>query len=141
VSEKEGVVIFKFDAPFLIRNATLKATIKVWTTGDPSPYDPGAIAALDISPDGKLWTNLDTRAANHGGFGGNFFDVSKYVAESQTVWVRARLTATREWPEDGLIFSQFLRSDTESLPEPFYLTMTGGKPPQKQNPGVPVPDR
>ena len=141
VSEKEGVVIFKFDAPFLIRNATLKATIKVWTTGDPSPYDPGAIAALDISPDGKIWTNLDTRAANHGGFGGNFFDVSEYVEESKTVWVRARLTATREWPEDGLIFSQFLRSDTESLPEPFYLTMTGGKPPQKENPGVPVPDR
>ena len=141
VSEKEGVVIFKFDAPFLIRNATLKATIKVWTTGDPSPYDPGAIAALDISPDGKLWTNLDTRAANHGGFGGNFFDVSEYVAESQTIWVRARLTATIEWPEDGLIFSQFLRSDKEALPEPFYLTMTGGKPPQKENVGAPVPDQ
>ena len=141
VSKKEGVVILKFDAPFSIQHATIKATIKVWTAGDPSPYDPGAIAALDISPDGKLWTNLDTRAANHGGFGGNFFDISEYMADSETVWVRARLTATIEWPEDGLIFSQFLRSDKESLPEPFYLTMTGGKPPQKSVLGVPIPDQ
>jgi len=63
------------------------------------------------------------------------------VADSQTVWVRARLTGTREWPEDGLIFSQFLRSDKEALPEPFYLTMTGGKSPQQEIAGVPVPDQ
>ena len=141
VVNKEGVAVLKFDAPFSIRNATIKATIKVWTTGDPSPYDPGAIAALDISPDGEIWTTLDTRAANHGGFGGNFFDISEFVADSQTVWVRARLTGTREWPEDGLIFSQFLRSEKEALPEPFYLTMTGGKPQQKEIAGVPVPDQ
>ncbi|HAO71528.1 MAG TPA: hypothetical protein DCR06_02895, partial [Planctomycetaceae bacterium] len=104
-------------------------------------YDPGAIASLDISPDGEIWTTLDTRAANHGGFGGNFFDISEFVADSQTVWVRARLTGTREWPEDGLIFSQFLRSDKEALPEPFYLTMTGGKSPQQEIAGVPVPDQ
>ena len=138
---QEGVAILKFDSPFLIRNATIKATIKVWTTGDPSPYDPGAIAALDISPDGETWTTLDTRAANHGGFGGNFFYISAYVAESQTVWVRARLTGTREWPEDGLIFSQFLRCEKEELPEPFYLTMTGGTPPPQQVSGIPVPDQ
>jgi len=141
VANKEGVVVLKFDAPFPIRNATIKATIKVWTTGDPSPYDPGAIAALDISPDGESWTNLDTRAANHGGFGGNFFDISEFVAGSQTVWVRARLTGTREWPEDGLIFSQFLRCEKEELPEPFYLTMTGGTPPPKQVSGIPIPDQ
>lgn len=141
VVNREGVVVLKFDAPFSIRNATIKATIKVWTTGDPSPYDPGAIAALDISPDGETWTNLDTRAANHGGFGGNFFDISEFVAGSKTVWVRARLTGTREWPEDGLIFSQFLRCEKEALPEPFYLTMTGGTPPPKQVSGIPVPDQ
>ncbi|MGI9460852.1 MAG: serine/threonine protein kinase, partial [Pirellulales bacterium] len=124
VVNEEGVVVLKFEAPFSIRSATIKATIKVWTTGDPSPYDPGAIAALDISPDGKIWTTLDTRAANHGGFGGNFFNISDYVADSKTVWVRARLTGTRKWPEDGLIFSQFLRCEKEALPEPFYLTMT-----------------
>ena len=141
VANREGNVVLKFDAPFSIRSATIKATIKVWTTGDPSPYDPGAIAALDISPDGEIWTTLDTRAANHGGFGGNFFDISEYVAESQTVWVRARLTGTREWPEDGLIFSQFLRCEKEALPEPFYLTMTGGSPPPQQVGGIPVPDQ
>lgn len=141
VVNREGVVVLKFDAPFSIRNATIKATIKVWTTGDPSPYDPGAIAALDISPDGETWTNLDTRAPNNGGFGGNFFDISEFVAGSQKVWVRARLTGTREWPEDGLIFSQFLRCEKEALPEPFYLTMTGGTPPPKQVSGIPVPDQ
>ena len=141
VVNKEGIAVLKFDSPFLIRNATIKATIKVWTTGDPSPYDPGAIAALDISPDGETWTTLDTRAANHGGFGGNFFDISDYVADSKTVWVRARLTGTREWPDDGLIFSQFLRCEKEALPEPFYLTMTGGTPPPQQVSGIPVPDQ
>ena len=63
------------------------------------------------------------------------------MAESQTVWVRARLTGTREWPEDGLIFSQFLRCEKEELPEPFYLTMTGGTPPPQQVSGIPVPDQ
>jgi hypothetical protein len=44
--------------------------------------------------------------------------------------VRARLTGSREWPGDGLIFSQFLRTDPEK-PEldTFVLTATGDHPP------------
>ena len=48
---------------------------------------------------------------------------------------------TREWPEDGLIFSQFLRCEKEELPDPFHVTMTGGTPPPQQVSGIPVPDQ
>jgi hypothetical protein len=43
--------------------------------------------------------------------------------------VRARLTATREWPGDGLIFAQFLRTDPDEKEGGFRLTVTGPHPP------------
>jgi len=122
---KEGTVVLRFPAPFVIAAATLTAPIAVWTTGDPFPYDPGAKAALDVSPDGEGWTTLDTRQANRGGFGKETFDIRKVVAGSRDIWVRARLTATREWPGDGPIFAQFLRTNPAKPDSPFRLTLTG----------------
>jgi len=50
------------------------------------------------------------------------------VSGGTSVWVRARLTATKEWPRDGMIFAQFLRTDPQ-IPGPrFVLTMTGTHP-------------
>jgi len=123
---EEGVVVLRFPAPFPLRAATLTAPIAVWTTGDPFPYDPGAKAALDVSADGSTWTTLDIRQADHGGFGDETFDIRDVVAGSGEVWVRARLTATREWPEDGPIFAQFLRTVPNRPVAPFRLTLTGG---------------
>ena len=50
--------------------------------------------------------------------------------------MRARLTAVREWPDDGLIYAQFLRSDPER-PQgtPFRLTLTGSDPLATPAPG------
>ena len=136
VPEQEGAVVLKFVAPFEIRAATLMATIAVWTTGDPFPYDPRAKAALDVSPDGTTWTTLDTREANRGGFSGGPFDIREIVAGGREVWVRARLTASRNWPEDGLIHAQFLRSDS-GRPQQKTLRLTLSGP----DPGVRPPPR
>lgn len=138
----EGSIVMRFPVPFPIRAATLTATIAVWTTGDPFPYDPGAKAALDVSTDGVTWTTLDSRQANRGGFGGGPFEIGELLADASDLWVRARLTATREWPEDGLIHAQFLRSDPERPEErPFRLTFTGLDPDAKPPPpGTPPAD-
>jgi predicted Ser/Thr protein kinase len=138
----EGSIVLRFPVPFSVQAATLTATIAVWTTGDPFPYDPGAKAVLDVSTDGVTWTTLDTRQANRGGFGGGPFEIGSLLAGASDLWVRARLTATREWPEDGLIHAQFLRSDPERPDErPFRLTFTGLDPDAKPPPpGTPPAD-
>jgi hypothetical protein len=132
---REGSIVLRFESPFEIRAATLNASIAVWTTGDPFPYDPRAKAALDVSPDGKTWTTLETREANRGGFGGGPFDIREFVAGSREVWVRARLTASKSWPGDGLIYAQFLRTNPERPADrPFKLTLTGPDPAAKPPP-------
>lgn len=136
VPDEEGSIVLRFEAPFEIRAATLLATMAVWTTGDPFPYDPRAKAALDVSPDGERWTTLDTREANRGGFGGGPFDIREIVAGGREVWVRARLTASRSWPEDGLIYAQFLRTDPQRPEEKtFRLTLSGPDPGATLPPG------
>ncbi|MBM4022751.1 MAG: hypothetical protein FJ284_11025 [Planctomycetes bacterium] len=70
VPDHDGTIMLRFESPFEILAASLEAAIAVWTTGDPFLYDPRAMAALDVSPDGVTWTNLDSREANRGGFGG-----------------------------------------------------------------------
>jgi hypothetical protein len=128
IPDREGSIVMRFDAPFEIRAATLTASLAVWTTGDPFPYDPRARAALDVSADGVKWTNLDTRQANRGGFSAGPYDIKDVVAGSRQVWVRARLTASRDWPEDGLIHAQFLRSDQSRPQDKFRLTLSGPAP-------------
>ncbi len=136
VPGREGTIVLRFESPFPISAATVTATMAVWTTGDPFPYDPGAKAAIDVSPDGVSWTTLDTRKANQGGFSVEPHDIREVVAGSREVWVRARLTATREWPDDGLIHTQFLRSEPDRpLATPFRLTLTGANPHAKPPPG------
>jgi serine/threonine protein kinase len=125
---KEGAVVMRFTAPFEIQSATLTAGIAVWTTGDPFPYDPGAKASIDVSRDGQSWTTLRTLEANKGGFASGPFDIADAVAGSREVWVRARLVATREWPGDGMIYAQFMRSDAKQPQDKLRLALTGPHP-------------
>ena len=97
--------------------------------GDPFPYDPGAKAAIDVSPDGETWTTITALEAGRGGDDTALRDVSQAVAGGREVWVRARLEATREWPGDGLIFSQFLRTDPKNPIPAFRLDLVGPHPP------------
>lgn len=128
VPGREGSVVMRFDAPFEIRSAALMAGLAVWTTGDPFPYDAGAKAGLDVSPDGARWTTLTQLEAGRGGFDNARHDIGAIVSGGTSVWVRARLAATKEWPRDGMIFAQFLRTDPQ-IPGPrLVLTMTGTHP-------------
>lgn len=129
VAGREGVVMLRFDMPFPIQDATLTAPLAVWTTGDPFPYDPGARAALDVSSDGEAWTTLVELKAGAGGFHSESHDIGEIVAGGRRIWVRVRLTATKEWPGDGLIFAQFLRTDPKEQGTGFRLTSTGPHPP------------
>jgi len=129
VAGREGVITLRFDIPFTIQDATLTAPLAVWTTGDPFPYDPGARAALDVSPDGEAWTTLVELKAGAGGFNTASHDIGRIVAGGRQIWVRVRLTATKEWPGDGLIFAQFLRTDPTEKGAGFLLTATGPHPP------------
>ena len=129
VAGREGVITLRFDIPFTIQDATLTAALAVWTTGDPFPYDPGARAALDVSPDGEAWTTLVELKAGAGGFNTAAHDIGRIVAGGRQIWVRVRLTATKEWPGDGLIFAQFLRTDPKEKGAGFLLTATGPHPP------------
>jgi len=92
-----------------------------------------------VSADGENWTNLDTREANRGGFSGGPFDIGAKVVGSRQVWVRARLTASRDWPEDGLIHAQFLRSHPDRPQDGLRLTLTGPGPVSERPPGAAPP--
>lgn len=129
VPGREGSVVLRFDAPFAIQSASLMAGLAVWTTGDPFPYDPGARAGLDVSPDGETWTTLAQLEAGRGGFDHPVRDITAFVAGGTSVWVRARLAATREWPGDGMIFAQFLRTDPTIAGPRLAITLTGSHPP------------
>ena len=125
----EGTIVMRFPVDFPIHAASLAAVADVWTTGDPFPYDPGAWAFLDVSPDGETWTNLITRGPNRGFDRRPPFDILPAVEGSQEVWVRAKLTGTKEWPEDGITFAQFLRTQVGDPLKVFRLDLTGPHPP------------
>jgi hypothetical protein len=138
VAGREGVVMLRFDMPFTIQDAMLTAPLAVWTTGDPFPYDPGARAALEVSSDGEAWSNLVELKAGAGGFNTAAHDIGRIVAGGRRIWVRVRLTATKEWPGDGLIFAQFLRTDPKEQGVGFLLTATGPHPPVIPPANLPV---
>lgn len=121
VAGVEGSIVFRFEAPFVIDTAEVRAHMMVWTTGDPFPYDPGAKASLDVSPDGAAWTTIAVREAGNGGGMIAAIDISDTVRGSREVWVRGRLEATVEWPGDGLIHAQFLRTNASHERPPFSL--------------------
>lgn len=120
----EGTLVLRFETDFEIAAAQLWAATHIWTTGDPFPYDPGARSSVEVSPDGMTWTLLDKREAGKGGTFYALSDLTTIVEGSRQVWIRVRLTATVEWPGDGLIHAQFMRSNAQMIAEqnaPFIL--------------------
>ena len=136
---QEGTIVMRFPADFSIEAASLVAGLSTWTTGDAFPYDPGAWALLDVSRDGETWTNVITRGPNVGPPPGAPWDITETVRGSREVWVRARLTGTKEWPDDGITFSQFLRTDPDATKETFRLDLTGPHPPLVPDSNNPPP--
>jgi serine/threonine protein kinase len=125
---EEGTIVMKFAVDFPVHAASLIAPVDVWTTGDPFPYDPGAWAFVDVSPDGENWTNVTTRGPNRNDHQRSSLDILPVVEGSQEVWVRSRLIGTKEWPGDAIIFSQFLRTEVGDPSIRFQLKLTGPQP-------------
>jgi len=136
---KEGTIVMCFPADFEIEVASLQAALDTWTTGDAFPYDPGAWAHLDVSADGQSWTNVITRGPNKGPPPPSPWDISEIVKGSHEVWVRARLTGTKEWPDDGITFTQFLRTAEDAQENIFRLDLTGPHPPLVPDSNEPKP--
>lgn len=122
---REGTVVLRFQVDFAIHAALLDTSPLVWTTGDPFPYDPGAWALMDVSRDGEVWENVITLGPNQRNDGRPPWNILHLVEGSREVWVRARLTGTKEWPDDGLIFSQFLRTSSADNGPALQLDLTG----------------
>jgi tryptophan synthase beta chain len=95
--------------------------------------------ASTMRPDQSLLVNLSGRGDKDIGTVADLSNAQFYCRPScrgetvkggSTIWVRARLTGSREWPDDGLIFSQFLRTDPARPDlDTFVLTATGDHPP------------
>jgi serine/threonine protein kinase len=137
VPGKEGTIVLRFDLPFTIHAASLLASIHVWTTGDPFPYDPQSRAAVDVSPDGEAWITVAELGPGNGGEKHGPHDIGSIVSGGRTIFVRGRLTGTREWPGQGLLFSQFLRSNPQRGMNTFVLTAAGPHPPVIPNAETP----
>jgi serine/threonine protein kinase len=117
----EGSVVSRFDAPFPIDSARLRAEAVVWSAGDPIPYDPLARTAVDVSPNGRDWTTLNVRDAQRGG---GFFmgdDITSIVHNSREVWIRGRVRSSVDWPGEGMIHAQFLHTTDEADTPPLVL--------------------
>ena len=128
VANLEASIIYKFNFQEGIHSAKLKANLKAWTEGADVNFDPAARAYLDISSNGLDWNLINESTPPNAEEVLDVIDISGFVAGSDSIYIRARLTGSRSWGSDDLIFSQFLRtspSDKESfainvslLPEP-----------------------
>ena len=128
VANSEASIIYKFNFQEDIQSAKIKANLKAWTEGADVNFDSAARAYLDVSSNGLDWTLINESTPPNAEEVLDVIDISGFVAGSDSIYIRARLTGSRSWGNDGLIFSQFLRtdpSDKESfainvslLPEP-----------------------
>ena len=139
--EDEGVVVMKFPVAFPIHTAWLRARLSVWTAiakpfatrGDRflreapehAPIDPAAVVTLEVASDGVHWIPVAQLGYGHAGVSFNPNDVSRLLKGSREAWVRARLQGGRTWKDEGLVFTQFLRTEADGSGPAFELDLTG----------------
>ena len=136
VANSEASIIYKFNFQEDIHSAKVKANLKAWTEGADVNFDSAARAYLDVSSDGLDWTLINESTPPNAEEVLDVIDISGFVAGSDSIYIRARLTGSRSWGNDDLIFSQFLRtnpSDKESfainvslIPEPSSYSLLFG---------------
>lgn len=110
-----GEVVYHFPMSFEIATANLETQIFAFTTPFVSHLDPGAQAYLDVSSDGINWTTVMDSYPGNGGPRTGPGDISSIVRGGTDVWVRARLLSTLNWPTDGSIFAQFMRTGHDAV--------------------------
>lgn len=114
---KWGYVTYKFPIPFEIGEAKMRAAITIFPAWrNDERFDDNAVALLDVSSDGETWHQVAevSKETMQVGLPTKLIDISRYVAGGSSVFVRARLLATKEWPNVGPIFAQFMRSPLTS---------------------------
>ena len=136
VANSEASIIYKFNFQEDIHSAKIKTHLYAWTEGADVNFDSAARAYLDVSSNGLDWTLINESTPPNAREVLDVIDISGFVAGSDSIYIRARLTGSRSWGNDGLIFSQFLRtspSDKESfainvslIPEPYSYSLLFG---------------
>jgi serine/threonine protein kinase len=143
-TNEEATIVMRFEVPFPVRIAWLRAKHAVWTAiakpfaqrndqvlregTEHAPIDPGASVTIDVSTDGNEWTTVTGLRFGHAGISDNPLDVSDLVQQSHEVWVRARVYATRAWRDEGVVFSQLFLTEPERTEPAFELDLTGPLP-------------
>ena len=138
VPNSEGSIIYKFDFPKNISSAKVRANLYAWTEGADVNFDSSARAYLEASRDGLNWNLISESTPPNAREVEDIVDISEIVSGSKEIFIRARLIGSRSWFNDGLIFSQFLRSHpsgkesfainvslTPETPSPSYVDNTG----------------
>lgn len=136
VANSEASIIYKFNFQEDIHSAKIKTHLYAWTEGADVNFDSAARAYLDVSSNGLDWTLINESTPPNAREVLDVIDISGFVAGSDSIYIRARLTGSRSWGNDDLIFSQFLRtnpSDKESfainvslIPEPSSYSLLFG---------------
>jgi hypothetical protein len=124
-----GEVIYRFPLSFEIESASLDTVICAYTQDEFGAWaDGGAEAYLDVSGDGSNWTTVLESYPGNAGYKHGPGDITSIVGGSDTIYVRARLLSTRNWPTDGPIFAQFMRTGADLPDKPTFSIQATGVP-------------
>ena len=97
-------VVYKYDLPFEISNATVYGQFSIFSWNDPA-----AKGYLDVSADGISWTTVETGTQQP--WLTDPVDISALLSGSTTAYVRANLY--QEWGIGSTAQAQFLRTDIQ----------------------------
>ena len=104
-------IVYKFETGLSITDVQNFPTLHVANANGGGQWDYGAKGYLDVSLDGKTWTNV---VANTSADGVVYpVDPTAVLRGGTTIYVRARLFATKEYAVNNVAYSQFLRSRPE----------------------------
>jgi serine/threonine protein kinase len=139
--EREGLIVMRFRTSFPIRTAWLRVQFAVWASvaktfgtrsdqslregNEQAPMDPAAQITLEVASDGQHWIPVDGLGYGHAGVSFNPRDISRLLGGSREAWVRARLYGARTWQDQGIVFTQFLRTMPGDTAPAFELDLTG----------------
>ena len=104
-------VIYKFDLPLIVDTVDRLPAMDIYNANASVNFDNAAEGFLDVSADGINWTTVYGSTSSQGVTQPN--DPSTVLAGTDTIYLRARLFATRNFSVNNVEYAQFLRSRPE----------------------------
>ena len=104
-------VIYKFDLPLIVDTVDRLPAMDIYNANASVNFDNAAEGFLDVSADGVNWTTVYGSTSSQGVTQPN--DPSTVLAGTDTIYLRARLFATRNFSVNNVEYAQFLRSRPE----------------------------